>query len=55
MTPDPLFAPGSTLTAQSVADLIDHAILRPDLTSAEVLVEINTSSPPACGVCASAL
>ncbi|WP_068396917.1 deoxyribose-phosphate aldolase [Kribbia dieselivorans] len=45
MTPDPLFAPGSALTAQSVADLIDHAILKPDLTSAEVLVEINTLRP----------
>jgi deoxyribose-phosphate aldolase len=30
------FAPGTTLTPQNVADLIDHALLKPDLTPAEV-------------------
>lgn len=30
------FAPGATLTVQDVADLIDHALLKPELTAAEV-------------------
>ena len=30
------FAPGATLTVQDVADLIDHALLKPELTPAEV-------------------
>ncbi|MGO0576613.1 deoxyribose-phosphate aldolase [Ornithinimicrobium panacihumi] len=30
------YAPGSTLTVQDVADLIDHALLKPELTPAEV-------------------
>ncbi len=30
------YSPGSTLTVQDVADLIDHALLRPELTPAEV-------------------
>lgn len=30
------YAPGSTLSVQDVADLIDHALLRPELTPAEV-------------------
>lgn len=30
------YAPGSTLSVQDVADLIDHALLKPDLTPAEV-------------------
>lgn len=32
----PPFAPGSTLTVQDVADLIDHALLKPELTPDEV-------------------
>lgn len=32
----PPFAPGSTLTIQDVADLIDHALLKPELTPDEV-------------------
>ena len=30
------FAPGTALTVQDVADLIDHALLKPELTPAEV-------------------
>src|SRR5699024_6172219 len=30
------YAPGSTLTVQDVADLVDHALLKPELTPAEV-------------------
>ena len=30
------FSPGSTLTVQDVADLIDHALLKPELTPQEV-------------------
>lgn len=30
------FAPGASLTVQDVADLIDHALLKPELTPAEV-------------------
>ena len=30
------YAPGSTLSVQDVADLIDHALLKPELTPAEV-------------------
>lgn len=30
------FAPGATLTVQDVADLIDHALLKPELTPTEV-------------------
>lgn len=30
------FTPGSTLTVQDVADLIDHALLKPELTPSEV-------------------
>jgi deoxyribose-phosphate aldolase len=30
------YVPGSTLSAQDVADLIDHALLKPELTPAEV-------------------
>lgn len=30
------YAPGSVLTVQDVADLIDHALLKPELTPAEV-------------------
>ncbi|HIZ97169.1 MAG TPA: deoxyribose-phosphate aldolase [Candidatus Janibacter merdipullorum] len=36
MTRRPPFAPGSTLTVQDVADLIDHALLKPELTPEEV-------------------
>ena len=32
----PAFVPGSTLTVQDVADLIDHALLKPELTPVEV-------------------
>lgn len=32
----PPFAPGATLTVQDVADLIDHALLKPELTPDEV-------------------
>ena len=32
----PPFAAGSTLTVQDVADLIDHALLKPELTPDEV-------------------
>ncbi|WP_435199790.1 deoxyribose-phosphate aldolase [Janibacter sp. GS2] len=32
----PPFAPGRTLTVQEVADLIDHALLKPELTPDEV-------------------
>ncbi|MDO5738824.1 MAG: deoxyribose-phosphate aldolase [Ornithinimicrobium sp.] len=31
-----IYAPGSTLTVQDVADLIDHALLKPELTPQEV-------------------
>lgn len=34
------FAPGSRLTVQAVADLIDHALLRPELTPDEVTESI---------------
>lgn len=30
------FTPGTTLTVQDVADLVDHALLKPELTPAEV-------------------
>ena len=30
------FAPGSTISVQDVADLIDHALLKPELTPGEV-------------------
>ena len=30
------YAPGSTLSVQDVANLIDHALLKPELTPAEV-------------------
>lgn len=30
------YAPGSTLTVQDVADLVDHALLKPELTPTEV-------------------
>lgn len=36
MTRRPPFAPGTTLTVQDVADLIDHALLKPELTPDEV-------------------
>ena len=36
MTRRPPFAPGTTLTVQDVADLIDHALLKPELTPQEV-------------------
>lgn len=36
----PPFAPGSTLTLQDVADLIDHALLKPELTPDEVVASI---------------
>lgn len=34
------YVPGATLTAQDVADLIDHALLKPELTPAEVAAGI---------------
>lgn len=34
------YAPGSTLTVQDVADLIDHALLKPELTPDEVAASI---------------
>ncbi|NYF99067.1 deoxyribose-phosphate aldolase [Janibacter cremeus] len=34
------FAPGSTLTVQDVADLIDHALLKPGLTPDEVATSV---------------
>lgn len=34
------YAPGATLNAQDVADLIDHALLKPELTPAEVAAGI---------------
>ena len=36
----PPFAPGSTLAIQDVADLIDHALLKPELTPDEVVASI---------------
>ena len=36
MTRRPPFAPGTTLTVQDVADLIDHALLKPELTTDDV-------------------
>ena len=36
----PPFAPGSTLTVQDVADLIDHALLKPELTPDEVAASV---------------
>ncbi|WEV79697.1 deoxyribose-phosphate aldolase [Janibacter cremeus] len=36
----PPFAPGSTLTVQDVADLIDHALLKPELTPDEVTASV---------------
>lgn len=36
----PPFAPGSILTVQDVADLIDHALLKPELTPEEVATSI---------------
>ncbi len=35
-TTDGRYAPGAVLTAQDVADLIDHALLKPDLTPRQV-------------------
>ena len=35
------FTPGSTLTVQDVADLVDHALLKPELTPSEV-AEVTT-------------
>lgn len=34
------FAPGSTLSVQDVADLIDHALLKPELTPDEVAASV---------------
>ncbi len=39
MTRSP-FAPGSTLTVQDVADLIDHALLKPELTPQDVTASV---------------
>lgn len=36
----PSYAPGSTLSVQQVADLIDHALLKPELTPAEVATSV---------------
>ncbi|MGO4131824.1 deoxyribose-phosphate aldolase [Janibacter sp. RAF20_2_2] len=40
MTRRPPFAPGTTLTVQDVADLIDHALLKPELTPDEVATSV---------------
>ncbi|MCE1180426.1 MAG: deoxyribose-phosphate aldolase [Micrococcales bacterium] len=36
------YAPGTTLTVQDVADLIDHALLKPELTPAEVEASVRS-------------
>lgn len=36
----PPFVPGSTLSLQQVADLIDHALLKPELTPTEVATSV---------------